>query len=235
MFTTTLGALTVYQFICQFIDTNSFVICSHDSALIVDPVDSKEFYQFVKSQRLQNALVILTHSHYDHISGLNMVRKLLPETHVIASKLCSINIQNPKTNLSNIASAIIAFHNQTEVDVNLVAPFSCEPADEVFEKELRIKWEGHKLQFAEYKGHSKDSVCCILDNTYLFSGDTILPIPTVTRLPGGSTAKFWGEDMPKLEKLIEQIRIVFPGHGMAGTLKEMIEVNKRPEILRIQK
>ena len=129
--------------------------------------------------------------------------------------------------MSNIASAIIAFHNQTEIDENLVTPFFCEPADEVFEKEFTVEWKGLVLHLAEYVGHSKDSICCILDDKYMFSGDTILPIPTVTRLPGGSTAKFWEEDMPKLEELTKHIELVFPGHGMPGSLKDMIAVNVR--------
>ncbi|MBO6266423.1 MAG: hypothetical protein J6M57_10515 [Acidaminococcaceae bacterium] len=62
----------------------------------------------------------------------------------------------------------------------------------------------------------------------MFSGDTLLPIPTVTRLPGGSTARFWEEDIPKLEKLANQIDMVFPGHEMPGRLKDMLAMNMEP-------
>ena len=232
MFVTETDCFQVNQFIWWAINSNTYVVCEKNSLLIVDPVDSEEFYQFVQKQTVQNALVILTHSHYDHISGLNRLRQIVPDTCVVASKICSDNIQTPKKNLSNIADAIISFQSRIdhkaeleELKETLVQPFSCAPADKTFETELELEWEGHSLCLSEFSGHSKDSVCCIMDNKYMFSGDTLLPIPTVTRLPGGSTARFWEEDMPKLERLQEQISMVFPGHEMPGTLKDMLVVN----------
>ena len=235
MFVTDCKGFQVHQFVWWAINSNTYVICGKESLLIVDPVDSEEFYQFVQKQPVQKALVLLTHGHYDHVSGLNKLRHLIPFCCVVASKACSDNIQTPKKNLSNIADAIIAFQGRIDYkDVlddlveTLVQPFSCAPADKIYEKELDLEWEGHSLQLTEFCGHSKDSVCCIMDNKYMFSGDTLLPIPTVTRLPGGSTARFWEEDMPKLEKLREQIVMVFPGHEMPGALKDMLEVNVEP-------
>ncbi len=262
MFITKCNGFTVYQFVWQVINSNTYVVCEKNICLIVDPIDSQEFYQFVqdrfglgdkkRTDSKENAelidrtdvevLILLTHSHYDHISGLNKLRQMLPNLCVIASKACSENIQNPKKNLSNIAEAIIAF--QSKIDnhmgegnaavANAIAmkkvtlePFACGPADRTFANELQLKWQGHTLQLTEYRGHSKDSVCCIMDGKYLFSGDTLLPIPTVTRLPGGSTAKFWEEDMPKLEKLANKIVHVFPGHEMPGRLEDMLAVNVR--------
>ena len=65
----------------------------------------------------------------------------------------------------------------------------------------------------------------VLDEKYLFSGDTLLPIPTVTRFRGGSTKRFWEEDMPRLREM-RNIETVFPGHGMRGKLGEMVGVNE---------
>lgn len=235
MFVTECESFSVYQFVWWAINSNTYVVCGKDSLLIVDPVDSEEFYQFIQKQPVQKALVLLTHGHYDHVSGLNKLRQFIPDCCVVASKACSDNIQTPKKNLSNIADAIIAFQgridHKAELDDlvgKLVQPFSCAPADKTFEKELGLEWEGHKLRLTEFCGHSKDSVCCIMDNKYMFSGDTLLPIPTVTRLPGGSTARFWDEDMPKLEKLLDHIEMVFPGHEMPGTIKDMLAVNVKP-------
>lgn len=235
MFVTECEGFSVYQFVWWAINSNAYVVREKDSLLIVDPIDSEEFYQFVQKQHVQKALVLLTHGHYDHISGLNKLKQLIPDCFVIASKACSENIQTPKKNLSNIADAIIAFQGRvdykSELDnlaKTLVKPFSCAPADKTFEEEMDLLWEGHNLRLTEYSGHSKDSVCCIVDNKHMFSGDTLLPIPTVTRLPGGSTSRFWEEDVPKLEILREHIVMVFPGHEMPGPLKKMLEVNVKP-------
>jgi len=235
MFVTECEGFSVYQFVWRAINSNAYVVCGKDSLLIVDPIDSEEFYRFVQKQSVQYALVLLTHSHYDHISGLNKLKQIVLDCRVVASKACSDNIQTPKKNLSNIADAIISFQERVDhkaeivnLAETLVEPFSCEPADETFVEEMDVVWNGHNLRLTEYSGHSKDSVCCIMDYKYMFSGDTLLPIPTVTRLPGGSTARFWEEDMPKLEKLSEQIVMVFPGHEMPGALKDMIKVNVKP-------
>lgn len=240
MFVTECEGFTVYQFVWDIINSNCYVICGKHSLFIVDPIDSEEFYQFIEKKKEQmqtdcKAIILLTHSHYDHISGLNHLRGILKNSSVLCSKTCSANIQDPKKNLSNIANAIIAFqdniNSKAEIE-DLVKPFFCAPADKTFDKELAEKWEGHSLLLTEYSGHSKDSICCIVDGKYMFSGDTLLPIPTVTRLPGGSTARFWEEDMSKLENLREQIGLVFPGHEMPGRLKDMLAVNMKPERCR---
>ena len=240
MVVTELDGFKVYQFEWQVVHSNAYVLCNKKSCLIVDPIDSKEFYQFVQEiftdLKQVDALILLSHSHYDHISGLNRLRDMLPRHLVLSSKACSDNIQNPKKNLSNIASSIIEFQGHMEhkenVD-NLVKSFTCEPADVIFENLFQMEWERHALRLEEYRGHSEDSVCCVIDDKYMFSGDTLLPIPTVTRLPGGSTEKFWKEDMPKLIVLSEQIDLVFPGHGMPGKMKDMLAVNKKPTKYRL--
>ena len=77
-------------------------------------------------------------------------------------------------------------------------------------------------------GHSEDGLMVVLDNKYLFSGDTLLHTPTITRFPSGSTKKFWKEDMQLLNK-IKDIITVYPGHGNPGDMSNMMSKNKRPE------
>ena len=216
-----LDAITIYQFVWDVLDSNCYVIKEENSSLIIDPIDLQEFYDFIKNTK--DATIILTHAHYDHICGLNRVRELVPKTTVICSKACSINIQSPQKNLSNIANAVLAFHEHRE-QRDEVKPFVCAGADAIYKGSKKIQWKDHVIELSEYHGHSPDSQCIILDETILFSGDTLLPIPTVTRLPGGSNKCFIEEDIPRLKTL--QIEKVFPGHGENGKLQEMILINK---------
>ena len=228
MFVTKCDNFTVNQFVWWAINSNAYVVCEGKSLLIVDPIDSEEFYEFVWEQKAKNILIILTHSHYDHISGLNHLKELEAELCVLASKKCSLNIRNARKNLSHYSNIIAALHDYKTFRTELVKdfkPFVCEAADVTFEARLKTEWSGHSLQLTEYKGHSEDSICCILDNKYLFSGDTLMPFPTVTQLPGGSKKLFLKEDIPKLKKLIGKIDVVFPGHGMPGDLCTMCAVN----------
>lgn len=216
--------LTVRQFTWDILDANTFVIEAGDSVLIVDPVDSTEFYEYIESKH--EAIVLLTHAHYDHICGLNRLREIIPRTTVYASKTCSDNIRDHRKNLSNIANVLMAFHEHRERPSMETDPFTCAPADITYEGSIHLEWNGLDIEMSEFYGHSKDSSCILINGKYLFSGDTILPIPTVTRLPGGSTKRFRTEDIPRLEALKERVELVFPGHKDPGKLGDMIAVNK---------
>ena len=228
MFVTNFDGLTIYRFIWKAVNSNTYVLVCQDSVLIVDPVDSGELYQFVLQHSFRDALILLTHEHFDHICGLNYLRKILPKCCVLASKQCSENIQLPNKNLSNYVDVFLSFIEKREVCSIVVDPFQCAAADNTFEITFSYRWKEHALQLFECAGHSKGSICCILDEKIMFSGDTLLPIPTVTQLPGGRTAKFWLEDVPKLEELVGKIEMVFPGHEMPGRLEDMLAVNVRP-------
>ncbi len=218
----------IEQFTWNILDSNSWLLVEEQCGLLFDPVDSKSLYEAV--DELSDLLVVLTHCHYDHICGLNKIREIKPEAHVLSTVECSRRICSSRGNLSNVANAFIAFHDHCDIVANLVEPFYCASADQVFEDSLNIEWCGHYLKLSEFNGHSKGSLCCEIDDSTLISGDTLLPLPTVTRLPGGSTKRFWEEDFPRLESMRGRIEKVFPGHGASGSLEEMLEVNKISKI-----
>ena len=214
--------LVINQFTWDILDSNCYVLKEKGSTLIVDPIDLDDFYRFIEYS--DRALIILSHAHYDHICGLNKVREIIPNTTVLCSKSCSINIQDPKKNLSNIANAMLAFHEKRE-QRNEVESFSCHAADMIYEKMLKVEWENHNLTLMEFHGHSPDSQIILFDEKLLFSGDTLLSNPTITRLPGGNRRAFYEEDIPRLEKL--EVEKVLPGHGNVGRIQDMIKINKQ--------
>ncbi len=213
MRTIQLAGITIYKFTWDIVDSNSYVICENHDCLIVDPIDSNEMFIFLRNQNIAGCTAILTHAHFDHICGLNKLRCTFDKTNVICSKQCSANIQNPRTNLSNMANAYIAFQNKTDCVESIIEPFFCDEADVVFEENYTYKWKEHTVQAQEMKGHSPDGLCCLLDGKYLFTGDTLLATPTVTRFPGGSTRQYKDHDIPLLQKLLIMTEVVFPGHG----------------------
>ena len=83
-----------------------------------------------------------------------------------------------------------------------------------------IEWQEHKLFIKETPGHSKGSICILLDDKYLFSGDTIFrEYPTATRMPGGSTKAYRTITEPWLDSLPQDI-VVYPGHTESFRLGE---------------
>ena len=81
----------------------------------------------------------------------------------------------------------------------------------------------HKIFLKETPGHSKGSICILVDEKILFSGDTLVTgHETILRLPGGSKKDFAGITLPYLESLDREI-MVYPGHGEPQKLAEFMK------------
>ena len=219
-------SLEIKKFTCSLVDSNSFLIVEGNKGLLIDATDSDELYKAIEP--LSELTIILTHCHFDHIVGLNRIRDLKPQTKVVATSLCSEYIGNSYKNMSSVANIFLMFYNKQEIEEDLIKPTTCKPAEIVFNDKQIFDWNGHNINLLAVHGHSKDSLIAILDEKYLFSGDTLLSIPTVTRFPNGSTRKFWEEDIPLLKSLNQNL-IVYPGHGEVGSISDMILVNKLPK------
>ena len=218
----------------DIIDSNSWLITENNHGLLFDVILNEDLFEAVKA--LDSVWVVLTHAHYDHIVGLNRLRLLRPDVKVYATSLTSEFIGSDHKNLSSVADAFMTFYLKNDIEtmdsaeykkkLTAVDRFTCMPADVTFDNETDFEWEGHSVNLSQYCGHSPDSLIATLDGKLMFSGDTILGIPTATRLPKGSTSRFWNEDIPRLKALAAVIEKVFPGHGEPGNLSEMIELNE---------
>lgn len=216
--------MQIRQFVWEIVNSNSWLIREKSYGLLIDAIDSESLY--AELEDIENLAVVLTHSHFDHICGLNRIRELKPGLKVYATEQCSYNIGNKYKNMSASANAFMTFYNEAPFE-GFIEPFVCQPADVIFNGRLNFKWHDHIIEVISFYGHSNDSLIAVIDSIYMFSGDSILGIPTVTRFPGGSTARFWREDIPKLEEM--RVKKVYPGHGVPGDLKDMILCNKRPD------
>lgn len=208
-------------------DANSYVLVEEHDALIFDAVDSDEMITRLRTRNIESITVFLTHEHFDHISGLERLRSSFV-CRVIASAECSERIQSPKTNLSSIADALISMHDHTEISKK-VSAFSVSGVDMTFDRNGKFLWHDHAIECHCLSGHSPGSVCYILDGNMLFSGDELLSIPVINRLPGGSSEKYWKEDMFWFESLKSHITLVLPGHGQPGMIEDMMNANKMPD------
>lgn len=212
--------MQIKKFVWETADANSYFIAEGNNGLLIDAVDSEALYKELK--KTDHLTIILTHSHFDHICGLNRIREIKPNVKVIGTEQCSINIGNKYKNMSSSANVYLSFYNRSE-HVKYIEPICCEPADRTFETEMYFKWCHHDILLFAVYGHSNDGLIMVLDGKYMFSGDTLLPVPTVTRFPGGNTCRFQNEDLPRLKEM--KVEKVFPGHGLSGSLEEMLEIN----------
>ena len=214
--------MEIVRYIWGVVDSNSWLVTENNKGILIDAVDNKQLYDTIK--KLDDLTIILTHSHFDHIIGLNRIRDLRPDAIVISSEKCSKYLGNIYRNMSSSATVFMKFYEKGKKNNIQIEPFICKPADKVFVKRLSIDWCGHRIKLCAVHGHSDDGLLMIMDEEKLFSGDTLLHTPTVTRFPTGSIKAFWMDDIKMLRRM-KEIKSVYPGHGNVGLIENMLAIN----------
>ena len=176
-------------------------------AIIIDPgQDGKKVIDRIENLSLKPELLINTHGHFDHTFSDDIIRQ--------------------KYNIP------LAIHkDDTEMLSDANKNFSTMIGDPVIIKKAEIIFEAEEQKetsFCKYSviytpGHSKGSVCILIDNT-LFSGDTVFKNSIGrTDLYGGNYDNLI-LSLQKIKKL-PQNTIICPGHGPFTILKEELENN----------
>lgn len=152
---------------------------------------------------------MLTHEHYDHISGLPALKESWG-CQVISSRECSVAITDPARNFSRYL-----------VQRDVV----CGKADLVCEDlGWSLDWGGGRFQFIPTPGHSPGSICIAIENL-LFTGDCLLPnSKQVANLPGGNK-KALEKSLTLLLDTFDPETLVYPGHGDSFQLKDAIPLH----------
>ena len=192
-------------------DCNCYIISENGRAIIVDPSCAEPVVEYVESMGLEVDYILLTHEHFDHVIGLEVLRKTFAAT-VVATKTCSDCIQEVRKNLSNVADMLTYFRTG-EVREVPSERFTCEPADMTFGQYAHLVWEYHSFDFTAVPGHSPGSVLITMDGDAVFTGDYLIPDEEViTRLSGGNTEDYEKLARPVLDTIAPGTHI-YPGHG----------------------
>lgn len=164
--------------------------------VVIDPGTRGEvIFDKIKELSIRVKYILLTHCHYDHITGLRVLRKLTGAD-VVGSFECNLGIQKAGVNLSNI----------------FADPFEEEPVDLIINDGDIIKAGNMEIEVITTPGHTKGGVCFLIDND-LFSGDTLFARSIGrTDLPGSDTAVLIKSIKERLY-ILDDDTIVHPGHG----------------------
>lgn len=201
--------------------SNTYIISEGNHCIIIDPCESQQ----VKDKLAENELIIdycfLTHEHYDHISGLDWIHN--QKIPVISTEACNINLGDSKVNQSRYYDAFarlqVRLTNCKPVHVEEYVGYS----DIVFTKEKTMDWQGHEIIMRETPGHSRGSACLLIDNEFLFTGDTLLgDTYTGTNMLSGSATDLEKISMPWLKGLNRNL-LVYAGHGEDFVLGDRLD------------
>ena len=230
-----IGKHNLYMYSMPLMASNMFILISSDRALVVDPCISDEAEMLLTTGGVKELMVILTHEHYDHISGVNRLREWLQSVYdgrfcrVFASKACATAIPEPRGNLSEFFMAMMikkSFEEQELAKKIFDRDYSCS-ADVMFEGTMELDWEDLRIVMIETPGHSPGSICVEIYEKgkgggllALVTGDSLVyGNKIITRLPGGSKQIYREITKPYLESF-DKDTLILPGHGSVAKLNE---------------
>ncbi len=195
-----------------------YIVHSGNHVIMIDPFESAETLQQLMLNHKVIDYVILTHEHYDHISGVNWLKDNC-NCIVMCSKACGQEIESPSGNFSKYFDALAQVVPIKGALPESIEPYSCR-ADKTFDNSIELSWQDHRIFMIETPGHSRGSICILIDNDYLFSGDTLLrDYNTVTRLKGGNRKLFIDRTIVFLKSLSPETK-VRPGHYESFVISE---------------
>ena len=209
----------IYVYSFELMDSRMYMIREKDEMLIVDPCEDAALLEDAKG--VKKALVLLTHEHFDHISGVNWLREHF-ECEVYASKICARNVQSVKENLSSRFAFLFLLDKEKYdyVRRNIKLPYTCY-VDKDFEEYRELEWWSHHVKLYELGGHSPGSSMILLDDKILFSGDNLLF--NGKELSGtDADAEVYERDVKRFLGNLGKDVYVLPGHGEAGDLKRFL-------------
>ncbi len=162
--------MIIKNFTAGILGANNYLLIDerYNDAILIDCSEQTDFVE--KQLKKYNAnlkYILLTHGHFDHVMGINDTKRLHPKAKVLA------HIGD-----KDLIEAIQEFmhkYGMGEAEV---------PQIDEYIQEGEI-WNG-KIKILHTPGHTKGSVCYLIDDN-LFSGDTIfLESIGRTDLEGGS-------------------------------------------------
>ena len=130
-------------------------------ALLIDCGDIEPIVSYVKNKHLDLKGVLITHSHFDHIYGLNELVHKYPHCTLYTSQHGAEGLKNSKLNMSRYHDDVSEFIYYGE-HIELLAEGQV------------IKLGGETVRVIETPGHDWSCLTYQISN-YLFTGDSYIP------------------------------------------------------------
>ena len=196
--------MIIKQFTAGQLENNMYLVMDEHTkkAVMIDASALiPEITDTVRALGADVEYILLTHGHFDHIMGLNDLKKALDSKAVICKDDLIIS--------DNINEFTRLFGGLAE---------SVPPVYEKFVEDGDILTVGNiKIKVIHTPGHTEGGVCYLIDDK-LFSGDTLFRESVGrTDLFGGSFEMLVGSIKNKLFKLDDNTT-VYPGHGPVTTI-----------------
>jgi hydroxyacylglutathione hydrolase len=203
------ASITVTPFSNPPYGSQTYVVTQHGygTAVVIDPgsSDARAVADLLEKQHKRLDCIILTHEHFDHIAGVNVLKQQYA-CKLICSRECSSRMVDPKKNLSRYL---------------IKQDYTCCAADYTCEElHHQLNWGGLFIGFIATPGHTAGSISVAIQDN-LFTGDTLVfNTKTVVKLPGGNKQHLH-KSIHFILAQFDTNTLVHPGHGACFRLEEI--------------
>jgi glyoxylase-like metal-dependent hydrolase (beta-lactamase superfamily II) len=192
----------IHTIVVGRLQTNCYILQSNTAAIIVDPGDEPDrIVRFVHDIKVNPSHIIATHTHFDHVLGVDAIR----------SKL-SIPFLIHHDDLSMLESM--------QSRVREIMGFEVPPppkVDSYLNDGDVLKVGDETIRVLHTPGHSPGSISLVGDG-YVLTGDALFNQSIGrTDLPGGDLKTLMHSIKDRLFKLDDDT-VVYPGHGPETTI-----------------
>ncbi len=198
--------LTFQTFGLGALETNAYVVvnAARTHAVVIDP-GTADGALTRKLDGLQVEAILLTHAHFDHIGGVDALRK---------KYRCPVYLHPAEKDWLTDASK-----NGSLRWANVTPPIATDPADFELADGQSLSFLGETFRVLHTPGHSPGSVSFHVGDL-LFAGDALFRRSIGrTDLPGGNQDQLFRSIREKLYALPDDV-LVLPGHGPETTIGE---------------
>ncbi|WP_127534721.1 MBL fold metallo-hydrolase [Paenibacillus kobensis] len=199
-----MGKLNIETFQLGPIQTNCYLLTdeSGERGIIIDPgMNPKRLLERIQNIHIE--AIILTHAHFDHMGGVDEVRK---------AKGCPVYLHDLEADWLTNAQL-----NGSGRWSDVTPPLTTDPAEYALDEGQTLELIGHRFSVMHTPGHSPGSVS-LLCGSDLFSGDVLFRSSVGrTDLPGGRERDLYDSIRLKLFKLADDV-VVYSGHGPKTTI-----------------
>lgn len=201
--------MLVKRFINSIFTSNSYLLykTGEKGVWVIDPGDSQPIIEWLNNKNKILKGILLTHSHFDHIYGVNELQNIFPKINIYAAFYAIEGMMSEKLNGSLYQEM----------------PFTITRQDIIILKEgdKMLLWNGITLNVWETPGHDRDCLSFQIEKN-LFTGDALIPgIKIFTKLKY-SDKTLAVNSIQKIYEQFDDDTIIWPGHEnncLLGDLK----------------
>lgn len=226
-----LGDVDFIQSVYEYVNSNMYVLLSGEEAVIIDPHKSQELTDLMVEKNVRKVIILLTHEHHDHTSGIYWYQE-----HFATTIICQKNGAEWMASKQYLRPMLLSFilsefdklngtYRLDEFEKDFVARQYY--VDISYDDEFKFDWQNFLFELYHIPGHSQGSSLILLDGKYAFTGDSLLKdMPIITRFPGSSQSDYEQITLPILRKKLKNNMVLFPGHGNPFIINDIIKGGK---------